>query len=67
MKVLMFVVLFLFIGAFFIISDKEIKLNSKENVSYFFSEYGIWIDKLVGNGGEATGYLVKMQWLPGEG
>ena len=32
MKTLMFVILFLLIGAFFIISNENIKLDSKENV-----------------------------------
>ncbi|MDD5192241.1 MAG: hypothetical protein PHH54_05885 [Candidatus Nanoarchaeia archaeon] len=64
MKTLMFVVLFLLIGAFFIIANENIKLDSKENVYYLFDKYGQWFDKLIGNGRTAVGYAIKMQWLP---
>ncbi len=67
MKTIMIIVIFLLIGAFFIISNENIKLNSKENVNYFFSEYGEWFDKLIDNGRTAAGYVVKMDWLPDEG
>ena len=65
MKVLMFVLLFLFVGGFFIISNENISLNSSENVSLFFDEYGGWIDSLFGNGKTVVGYVAKMEWLPG--
>jgi hypothetical protein len=64
MKIFIFVVFFLLIGAFFIISNENIKMNSKENVSYFFKQYFKWSDKLLGNGKTVSGYLVKLQWLP---
>lgn len=67
MKILMFVILFLLVGAFFIVSNEKIKLNSRENVNYFFKEYGVWFDQLVGNSKSVSGYLVKMEWLPDEG
>ena len=64
MKTLMLLVMFLLIGAFFIISEENIKLNSSENVSDFFKEYGAWIDSLTDNGKTVLGYVVKMGWLP---
>lgn len=64
MKILMFVVLFLFIGAFFIVSNERIKLNSRENINLFFKEYSLWFDKLIGNGKSVAGYVVKSEWLP---
>ncbi len=67
MKILMFVVLFLLIGAFFIISNENIRLNTKENVNYFFKEYGKWADDLLSNGKTVAGYVVKMEWLPEKG
>ena len=67
MKTLLFILVFLLIGGFFIISNENIKLNSSENVGLFFKEYASWIDNLVGNGGVVGGYVVKMEWLPGEG
>ena len=67
MKLLMFVILFFLIGAFFIISNENIRLDNSENVSLFVDLYGHWIDKLVDNGQSMMGYVVKMEWLPGDG
>lgn len=64
MKILMFVLLFLFMGAFFIISNENIKVNTKENFNYFLKEYGGWADSLLGNGKTVVGYVAKMEWLP---
>ena len=67
MKFLIFIVMFLLIGAFFIISEKNLHLNNKENLNSFFNAYGKWIDGLIGNSKVVSGYVVKMDWLPGEG
>jgi len=67
MKTFMFIIMFLLIGAFFIISNEEIKLDSEKNIGMFFNLYGQWIDSLVGNGRTVLGYVVKMEWLPNEG
>ena len=64
MKTLLFIILFLFVGAFFIISNENIALNSPENIDLFFSEYGGWIDGLFANGKTVVGYVAKMEWLP---
>tara|TARA_Y100000034_G_C6907733_1_gene421769 strand:- start:1326 stop:1544 length:219 start_codon:yes stop_codon:yes gene_type:complete len=67
MKTFIFIVVFLLIGAFFIISNQEIRLNNSENVGLFFKEYGAWFDSLIGNGKIVAGYVVKMGWLPEDG
>jgi hypothetical protein len=64
MKSFMFLIMFLLIGAFFIISNEEIRLNNSENVGLFFKEYGSWMDSLARNGKTIAGYVVKMGWLP---
>jgi len=64
MKILMFVILFLLIGAFFIVSNENIALNSKANIDLFFSKYFDWAYDLVENGNKVTSYVVKMEWLP---
>jgi len=64
MKILMFVILFLLVGAFFIISNERIKLNSSENVSLLLDKYGHWVDRLFDNSKTAVGYVIKMEWLP---
>jgi len=67
MKVFMFILIFLFIGAFFIISNENLKLNDKEDLNMFFKMYSGWFDQLLGNSKTAAGYVVKMEWLPDEG
>tara|TARA_Y100000310_G_scaffold147139_1_gene146404 strand:+ start:934 stop:1155 length:222 start_codon:yes stop_codon:yes gene_type:complete len=67
MKILMLVILFLLIGAFFIISNENIKMNSSENVSLFFNKYGQWFDQLIDNSKSLTGYVVRSEWLPNKG
>ena len=64
MKLIMFIILFLLISAFFIISNQEIRLNNKENISLFFKEYAVWFDSLILNGKDVAGYVIKMEWLP---
>ena len=64
MKTLLFFIFFLFIGAFFIISNENIKMNSNENIDYFISQYSKWFDKLINNGNVLACYFIKMQWLP---
>lgn len=60
----MFVVLFLLIGAFFIISNDEIYLIEEKGFSEFFDRYCEWLDGLVENCRSVSGYVVKMEWLP---
>jgi len=66
MKTLMIIIFFLLLGAFFIISNENIKLNSQENIFLFFESYSTWMNKLTDNTKTASGYLVKMEWLPDE-
>lgn len=67
MKLLIFIIFLLLVGAFFIISNENIKLNSGQNVDKFISSYAQWIDKLLINGKTVSGYVVRMEWLPEEG
>ena len=67
MKTFILLIMFLLIGAFFIISNEEIKMDSQENFEEFFGLYAQWIDGLVLNGRVVLGYVTKMEWLPNEG
>jgi hypothetical protein len=62
----MFFIMFLFLGAFFIISNENIRIDNQKDISLFFKEYGQWIDSLIGNGKGVAGYVIKMDWLPGD-
>ena len=64
MKTIIIITFFLLIGAFFIISENHIQLNSSENVDTFFTEYFNWLGELTNNGKVVSGYVTKMEWLP---
>lgn len=60
----MFMILLLLIGAFFIISNEDLKMNSKDNFDEFSQLYFKWMDGLIGNSVGIAGHVVKMDWLP---
>lgn len=64
MKVLMFLLIFLFFGAFFIVSNNNLKLNTRENINLFFSSYFSWFDDLAQNTRTLVGNVIKMDWFP---
>jgi ABC-type multidrug transport system permease subunit len=64
MKLLMIIVMFFLIGAFFIISENNLAFIEKGNIDEFFSLYFSWLDTLGKNTGQVTGYVVNLEWLP---
>jgi len=64
MKILILVVMFLCIGAFFIISQENLRLNTSENVDKVISLYRVWLSSSLENVGSLVGNVVKMEWLP---
>ena len=64
MKVFMLIIIFLLLGAFFIISNENLHLGDDEEFSEFSSAYKDWADGLTSNVKSLTGYLVKLEWLP---
>ena len=64
MKIAIVIVMFLLIGAFFIISQENLALNSSENIGEFAQSYASWLGKIVDNTGDLTGYVLKLEWLP---
>lgn len=60
----MIVVIFLLIGAFFIVSQDNLSMLEKENTLKFLSLYRLWIVRTMGNFGNLTGHIVKLEWLP---
>ena len=60
----MFIVMFLLIGAFFIISNNNLALSQEGNLPKFFLMYKSWIFSITDNLLKTTGYMIKMDWLP---
>lgn len=64
MKISMFVVIFLLVGAFFIISNNNLHLSKSEDVASFSHYYSKWIGSIANNTIGSVGYVIKMNWLP---
>ncbi len=64
MKILMLILIFLCIGAFFIISQNKLALIKEGSASKFVSLYSSWLATTSGNFINLTGHVVNMDWLP---
>ena len=64
MKIFMLIIMFLCIGALFIVSQNNLALGNPKNVDNFVSLYGNWLKGSVENLGSLTSHVVKMEWLP---
>ena len=64
MKVLMFVIIFLMIGALFIVSEKGLDLNKETAQKTFVKYYVSWIGQTFDNLKSMSGYIIKLDWLP---
>lgn len=61
---LFFLIVFLAFGAFFLISNENLKLSTYEGFSKFYNSYYSWITGLTGNVKSLTGYAIEYNWLP---
>ena len=66
MKIMMFIVMFLLIGAFFIIGENKLAIKTEGNFNKFTTAYSVWLGDLFGNVKNVSGYVVKLDWLPKE-
>jgi hypothetical protein len=64
MKLVIVVVKLLLLGALFIISNNSLHLSDSVERGQFVDLYTDWLDGLVEQSVEITGYLVKFEWLP---
>lgn len=64
MKITMLVIMFLLIGAFFIISQNNLYMFKQGNLTTFASLYTGWLTNLAENSVKTAGYVVKLEWLP---
>jgi len=64
MRIYLFIMVFLLIGAFFIISNDNLHINKSAEVGKFFKSYYVWFGGLFENVKGISGYVVKSEWLP---
>lgn len=65
MKTIMIIIMFFLVGAFFIVSENNLALNDQAKFNQFVGLYSSWLSQIFGNIGGVSGYVVKMDWLPG--
>lgn len=58
-KILVFIIFFLLVGGFLIISNENLKLNNAKNIDRFIYEYKFWLNKQVNNSVKIAGNAVK--------
>lgn len=58
--------MFFLVGAFFIISENNLKLSDSGNFSKFAGLYSLWLSHIFDNSRNLAGYVIKMSWLPNE-
>ena len=64
MKIIMLLLIFLLVGAFFIISQNNLSIKEPENLEKFTLEYSRWITGIFDKTKGATGYIIRLDWLP---
>ena len=56
--------MFLLIGALFIISNENLRLNKTDDLKKFTGLYYNWLGSLFENVKGISAYVIKSQWLP---
>ena len=64
MRWLMLILMFIFLGAFFIVSNNNLHLANQSEFSQFGSMYYFWLGHIFDNVKSVTGYVVEFGWLP---
>ena len=64
MRLTVFFIKFVFLAAFFIISNQNLALVDADNREIFVEEYKAWVFTVTEHVGSLTSYVVKVEWLP---
>jgi len=64
MKIALLFIIFLLLGAFFIVGENKLALRNPDARMELGRLYFSWIGQVFKNGGNLVGYVVKLDWLP---
>ena len=64
MKIVLFIIIFFLLTAFFIISENKLALKEERKRGEFKQLYSDWLNKTLENFKSVTAHLVKLDWLP---
>lgn len=60
----MIIVKLLILGALFIISNQNLHLGISQEREIFFGAYSGWTTNIINKIVDATGYVVRLEWVP---
>ena len=63
-RLLLFFIIFLLLGAFFIISNRNLHISKENDRKELGKLYYAWLSGLFENAKHVTGYAVEYKWLP---
>ncbi len=66
MKFILILLIFLLIGALFIISNENLHLREKEEAKKFAGLYYSWLFDIGKNVASVTAFVIKFDWLPSQ-
>lgn len=64
MKLYLFLLKFLLLGALFIVSNQQLYLSHNTDRATFYDMYYNWLSNLFDKTAELTGYVINSEWLP---
>ena len=67
MRLFMVVVMLLFLGTFFIVSNENLRLSDEKDFGEFSGYFYSWLDGLYYNVRSITAHAVKLDWMPSSG
>jgi len=64
MRVLVFILVFLLLGAFYIVSYHNLALKNPASFETLLIKYLNWFPKITENIVSVTGHVTKLKWMP---
>lgn len=64
MKIWIFLIKFLFIGALFIVSNNHLYLSDPTDFDSFVGLFHTWLANIFLHSLQITGYVINSEWLP---
>jgi len=64
MRVLVFVLVFLLLGAFYIVTSHNLSLKNPASFETILVKYLEWFPKIAENIVSITGHAIKLKWMP---
>ena len=64
MRFFLFILFFLLLGAFFIISTNSFSFSNPDSIDIFLVKYIGWFQKIFRNTADITADVIRQNWMP---